>query len=123
MLILVVSLSMLAISSAVSVWIGGWIFLELQSKAVKRIQNFAHQVSDWEAAALQEGLCFVGVMSLFPESDVMTKWFSSIDATTTDDVVWLFAFWDCRAMRAAMIVSVVFQSSSLFVRPWFGMVA
>ncbi len=74
--------------------------------------KIAHQVSDWEAAALQEGLHFVGVMSLVAESDVRTDWLSSIKATAMDDVVGLFAFWDCRSMRAVVIVLMAVQSSS-----------
>ncbi len=73
---------------------------------------------------VREGLCFVGVMSLVVESDARTDWLSGIGATTTDDVMWLFVFWDCRAMRVIVIVSAAFQSSSLSsVRPWVGMVA
>ncbi len=70
------------------------------------------------------GLCFVGVMSLVTESDVRTNWLSGIEATTMEDVLGLVVFWDCMAMRAVMIVSMAFRSSSLSsVRPWVGMVA
>ncbi len=44
--ILVVTLSLLAILSALSVRIGGQIVLELRSKAAKRMQNFAYWVSE-----------------------------------------------------------------------------
>ncbi len=99
-----VVLSVLAILSTVSVRTGGQIALKLQSKAARRMRNFASQVSDWEAAMVREGLSFVGVMSLVTESDVRTDWLSGIETTTMDDAVGLFIFWDCRAMRAVVIV-------------------
>ncbi len=86
--------------------------------------NLASWVSNWEAAAVQEGICFVKVMSLVAESNVRTDWLSGIKATTKDDVVGLFLFWDCRVMGAVMIILLAVRSSSLpSVRLWFGMVA
>ncbi len=40
--------------------ISGWICFESQLKAVRRMCNFTCQVSDWEVAAVREGLHFVG---------------------------------------------------------------
>ncbi len=98
--------------------------VEFWSKAAKRMRNFARQVSNWEAAALWEGLCFVGVMSLVAESDVKTDWLSGIKATTTDDAMGLFVFRDCKAIGAVMIVLMAVHSSSLSsMRSGVGMVA
>ncbi len=84
----------------------------------------AHRVSDWKAAAVQEGLLFVGVMSFVMESEVSTNWLSGIKATTTDDAMGFVAFWDRRAMHAVVIVLVAFQSSSSSsISLQFGMVA
>ncbi len=70
------------------------------------MQNLAHCVSKWEAAVVCVGLCFVGVMSLVAESDIRTDLLSGIKATTTDDVKGLVIFWDCRVMRAIVMVSM-----------------
>ncbi len=56
------------------------------------MRNFARRVSDWEGSEVQDGLCFVGVISLVAESDVRTDLLSGIEATTTDDVIGLIIF-------------------------------
>ncbi len=66
----------------------------------------------------------MGVMSFVAESVVRTDWLSGIEATTTEDVAGLAVLLDCRAMRAVVIVSMAFQSSSSSsVMLWEGMVA
>ncbi len=73
---------------------------------------------------MQEGLHFMGVMSLVTESALRTDWLSGIEATTTEDVVGLIVLWDCNAMHAVVILLMAVQSSSSpSVRPWVGMVA
>ena len=69
---------------------------------------------------------FLGVMSLVNESDVRTDRVSGIGATMTEEVLGLVVLWSLRVVRADVIVSTAFQSStssSVSARLWMVAVA